>query len=136
MRFAHSANKVIKAINNTLLLAVIAIVLLSVNASSQSLSKVLSQAEKAMGGKKALQSVRYIAKTGTIVDVSDGSQGKYSAATAGPNLIHHRYEINGFESELGYNGRSAWTRDSRDGLRTLTGKAGIDLIAHDQRRRQ
>jgi len=31
------------------------------------------------------------------------------------------------ESSMGYNGKSAWTRDSRDGLRTLTGDASRDF---------
>jgi hypothetical protein len=33
--------------------------------------------------------------------------------------------VSGFEVASGFNGKSAWTRDSRNGLRTLTGPSGI-----------
>ena len=39
------------------------------------------------------------------------------------------YDLAGFETEFGYNGRSAWARNSRDGLLTLTGKASTDMQA-------
>ena len=37
--------------------------------------------------------------------------------------------MNGFETELGYNGKSGWKRDSRDGLRTLTGAESANFQA-------
>lgn len=96
---------------------------------SQSPSKVLKQAEKSLGGIKALQSVRSLKRTGTIKRLSDGAEGRYVSQTSMPNLLNVSYDIGGFETESGYNGRSAWSRNSREWLQTLTGKAGVDLVA-------
>jgi hypothetical protein len=38
-------------------------------------------------------------------------------------------DIGGFAVSEGYNGKSGWRRDSRDGLRTLTGQDGTDFRA-------
>ncbi len=97
--------------------------------SAQSPSKILSQAEKAMGSSKALKAVRSIRRVGTIKRLSDGAEGRFSFQTSRPNLLNVSYDLAGFETETGYNGRSGWTRNSRDGLRTLTGKPSIKLAA-------
>ena len=109
--------------------SVIFILGLAAGALAQSPSKVLKQAEKALGGSRALQSMRSVVRTGTITRLSDGATGKYRSQTAQPNLINVSYDIAGFETEIGYNGRSAWARNSRDGLQTSTGKASIDAQA-------
>jgi len=98
-------------------------------ALSQSPSKILSQAEKALGGKKALQTIRSMTQTGTIKRISDGVEGRYVIHTAQPNLYNASYDLGGFEAESGYNGRSGWQRNSRDGLQTLTGKGSSDMVA-------
>ena len=49
--------------------------------------------------------------------------------TTRPNLFNLSFDIGGFEVESGYNGKSGWMRDSRNGLRTLTGDASIDFQA-------
>lgn len=97
--------------------------------AGQSPSKILKRAEKAMGGTKALHSLASLRKRGTIKRISDGTSGRIIVRTARPNLYHLGFDIEGFEVESGYNGRSAWTRDSRNGLRTLTGDAGEALQA-------
>ena len=102
---------------------------LSAAGFAQSPSKILKQAEKALGGTKALQAVRSATKTGTIKRLGDGTDGKYSYQSSQPNLLNVGYDLDGFEVESGYNGRSGWSRNSRDGLQTLTGKTGVDLIA-------
>lgn len=102
---------------------------LSFGVSAQSPSKILKQAEKALGGAKALQAVRSAKKTGTITRISDGVSGSFSMETSQPNLYHSRYEIGGFETESGYNGKSGWQRDSRGGLSTLTGNASLGFQA-------
>jgi hypothetical protein len=101
---------------------------LSLTAAAQSPSKILKQAEKALGG-KALFNIRSMSKTGTIVRASDGAEGKYLWQTSAPNMLNVSYDLGGFEYETGYNGRSAWSRNSRDGLQTLSGKPSIDLQA-------
>ncbi len=101
---------------------------LSTSGFAQSPSKILKQAEKALGS-KALQSVKSMTKIGTIKRLDNGATGKYVCQTSLPNLLNVNYDIGGFEVETGYNGRSSWSRNSRDGLQTLTGKATLDLQA-------
>ena len=100
----------------------------SLSAAAQSPSAVLKQAEKALGG-KAFKNVTSVRSTGTIKRLSDGATGKYVARSARPNLLNVRFDIAGFETETGYNGRSAWRRDSRDGVVTLTGRDSVTAQA-------
>ncbi len=102
---------------------------LATAAYAQSPSKILKQAEKALGGSKLLKSVRSVSKTGRVTRFSDRVEGFYSSQTAQPNLFNESLELGGFEIESGYNGRSGWARNSRDGLQTLNGDAGLALQA-------
>ncbi len=106
------------------IVSVIFSLLLTFTAVAQSPSKILGQAEKALGGPKAIRSMK---RSGRITRLSDGATGKYLFQTTKPNLLNISFDIRGFETETGYNGRSAWTRDSRDGLQTLTGTASVNL---------
>lgn len=101
----------------------------AIGTHSQSPSKILQNAEKALGGKKALQSASAWKAVGTISDPATGKSGKFVIQAAIPNMFHIAYDLDGFEYESGYNGRSGWIRDSRDGLRTLTDQASFDLQA-------
>ena len=114
---------------NTFVLFLFVFFTLSFGVSAQSPSKILKQAEKALGGTKALQSVRSIKKTGTITRITDGVTGPISNESFQPNLYHSRYELGGLETESGYNGKSGWQRDSRGGLSTLTGEASLGFQA-------
>jgi hypothetical protein len=111
------------------LFLLILFVLLSINLSAQSPDKILKQASRALGGEKALRAVRSWEKTGTIVRLKDGASGAIRIQAAQPNLYHAAFDLNGFETETGFNGKSGWRRDSRDGLRTLTGEASRDFQA-------
>jgi hypothetical protein len=101
----------------------------SPNVFAQSPSKILKQANKALGGEKVLQNVRSREKKGKITRLKDGASGNFRAQTAQPNFYTEIYDVNGFETESGFNGKSGWRRDSRDGLRTLTGEASRDFAA-------
>ena len=105
------------------------IYVLALATAAQSPSKILKQAEKALGGNKALKSVNSIRRSGLIRRLSDGAEGKYIYQTSQPNLFNTSADLNGFEIETGYNGRSGWARDSRDGLRTLTGIESAEMQA-------
>lgn len=96
-----------------------------ITAAGQSTSTILKRAERALGGKAVIVKLTTRIQKGTIRRVSDGAAGQYSLATAQPNLYHVRWDLGGFEFEAGYNGRSGWVRDSREGLRTLTGEASL-----------
>ena len=107
----------------------ILVFLLTVSTIAQSPSKVLKQAEKALGGPKALTQITSWRRSGTITRVSDGLKGKIILQTTRPNLYNLSIDIDGFEIETGFNGKSGWMRDSRNGLRTLTGDASTDFQA-------
>ncbi|MGH9946661.1 MAG: hypothetical protein ACRD6X_05620 [Pyrinomonadaceae bacterium] len=81
-----------------------------------------------MGGERAIRAIQSTYASGIVKRRLDGSEGKFALRSAKPNLLNIEYDIGGFEAELGYNGRSIWTRVSRDGLQTLTG----DLSNHLQ----
>ena len=105
------------------------ILLFSINGFAQSPSKILSQAEKALGGKKALAAAKSWRKTGKITRIKDSASGNYTEQISQPVFYNVAYEIDGFETESGYNGKSGWRRDSREGLQTLTGKPSVDFQA-------
>ncbi len=105
------------------------LLLLAVGGLAQSPSKILKQAEKALGGSKALASATSEVRRGRIKRISDGAEGEYLLQTSRPNLLNVSYDLGGFETEHGYNGRSGWSRNSREGLQTLTGRASLDLQA-------
>jgi hypothetical protein len=97
---------------------------------AQSADRIIKQAVKAMtGGKgeKALREIRSWQVKGTITNPKDGSTGGYRASAMQPNLYAREFDLRGLEVSVGYNGKSAWMRDSRDGLRTLTGDASRDF---------
>jgi len=100
----------------------------SINSAAQSPNKILKQANKALG-EKALQNLTSFRKTGKITRIKDGASGSFEMQASAPNFFNETYDINGFETELGYNGKSSWKRDSRDGLRTLTGAESRDFQA-------
>ena len=110
-------------------LLLFSIFLFSQSFAAQSPGKILSQANKALGGEKALKAVQSWQVSGKIVRRSDGAGGVYRAYAQNPNLYGEAYDLNGFEVAAGYNGKSGWTRDSRNGLRTLTGEASRDFQA-------
>lgn len=100
------------------------------SASAQSADKIIKQAVKAMTngkGEKALREIRSWQVKGTIINTKDGTTGAYQASATQPNLYTTAFDLRGLEVSMGYNGRSAWMRDSRDGLRTLTGAASRDF---------
>src|SRR5215470_17432597 len=111
-------------------ISLIFVALCATSASAQSSDRIVKQAVKAMTngkGEKALREIRSWQVKGTITNLKDGSSGGYHAAAAQPDLYVREFDLRGLEGAMGYNGKSAWTRDSRDGLRTLTGDASRDF---------
>jgi len=98
-------------------------------AQAQSPDKILKKALKAMGGEKAVKNVKSWQVKGKITRLSDGATGNYQASAMQPNFYTGFFDINGFEVAVGYNGKSGWFRDSKDGLRTVTGEASRDFQA-------
>lgn len=97
--------------------------------AAQSADKFLKLAERAAGSKKALQSIRSRQRKGSITRLKDGASGAFLMQAAEPNFYNETFDLNGFETEAGYNGKSGWQRNSREGLRTLTGVESRDFQA-------
>ena len=104
-------------------------IVFGLDVSAQSPGKILKQAGKALGGEKVWRNVKTWQKQGTITRIKDGAKGEFQMQAASPNFYNAEYELNGFETEIGFNGKSGWIRDSREGLRTLTGKTSTDFQA-------
>jgi outer membrane lipoprotein-sorting protein/gas vesicle protein len=117
------------------ILIFLAAILLALAGSStaQSPDKILKQAAKALGGEKALKAVRSRSFQGKITrlqpQASDNSTGSFRLQAVSPNSYYISYDLNGFETAAGYNGKTAWQRNSRTGARTLTGDTGRDFQA-------
>lgn len=111
------------------LLAIFIALFISTNLLAQNPTQILSKATKALGKKSAVNAVRTWQKKGLIIRENDGASGEVLLQAAKPNLYNASFEIRGFESEVGFNGRSGWLRDSREGLKTLTGDASEDFKA-------
>jgi hypothetical protein len=97
------------------------------SAFAQSPDALLKRATKALGGEKALRAVKSRAVKGSLTRITDGSSGSYTSASMRPGLFTSSIDIRGFEVDYGFNGKSGWTRDSRDGMRTLTGLPSRDF---------
>jgi hypothetical protein len=97
--------------------------------AAQSADKIIKRAAKAMGGEKALRRITSWQARGRLIRQSDGATGQFEAATMSPDLYFLGIEIGGFEASAGFNGKSGWRRDSRQGLRTLTGSESADFRA-------
>src|ERR1044072_9892838 len=117
-----------KRLSILLFLAVVPLALAG-SAPAQSPDKILKQAAKALGGEKALRAVRSRTFSGRITGSADNGAGSFRVQTASPNSYYISYYLNGFETAAGYNGKTAWQRDSRTGARTLTGDIGRDFQA-------
>jgi hypothetical protein len=97
--------------------------------AAQSPDKILKQAAKSLGGEKAIKAISSTRIRGRIVQLDSGADGEYRSQVLSPNLYFVSYDLDGFENASGFNGKSGWRRDSRDGSRTLTGDSGRDFQA-------
>jgi hypothetical protein len=104
------------------------------NVFAQSPDKILKRAVKAIGGEKALRSLRSVESNGMVTRLNDSGSGKFKAITSQPNLYIYMFDLNGFEKAVGFNGKSGWERDSKNGLRTLTGTTSRDFQAYSNYR--
>jgi hypothetical protein len=112
-----------------LIISIFFLLLLTLTGAGQSVSSVLNKAEKAMGGPKQINSLRGWSRTGTITDTKTGAKGRYRSQSFRPGYYYVAYDLDGIEREKGFNGKSGWERGGGDGLRTLTGDAGLAMQA-------
>lgn len=111
------------------LVAVTTLCLFITPAFAQSPEKILKQALKALGGEKNLKRISSWQAAGKTTRQSDNAVGSYQAFASKPDLYAVTVDFGGFETSEGYNSKSGWRRDSREGLRTLTGQEGTDFRA-------
>ncbi|MGI9035708.1 MAG: hypothetical protein ACR2GD_06685 [Pyrinomonadaceae bacterium] len=97
--------------------------------SAQSPDKILKKAVQALGDEKVLRKISAKQLKGKIVRPRDNESGDFLLRTSQPNLFSETYDLNGFETAAGFNGKSGWLRDSQNGLRTLTGEASKNFQA-------
>lgn len=108
-------------------LALLFLLVFSVNLFAQTPAAILKKAEKTIGAKKNIEKVNSYSKRGLITRLRDGMEGEIRIQAAKPNLYHTFIQVEGFERESGFNGKSAWSRDSREGLQTLVGDPSRDF---------
>ncbi len=113
----------------SLLFSLLILFIVTNAAAAQSPDKILKQAAKSLGGEKALRAVTSTASRGRITQLSSGADGNYRSQSLSPNLYSVFYDLDGFENAAAFNGKSGWRRNSRDGVRTLTGDPGRDFQA-------
>jgi hypothetical protein len=114
------------------LLSSIALLVFTHTTPAQTPNNIIKKAVKAMSngkGEKAFRAIRSWQVKGTVRRLSDKTTGSYQAMAQWPNLYTGSYDLSGFEIAVGFNGKSSWLRDSREGLRTLTGQASRDFAS-------
>ncbi|HWQ31254.1 MAG TPA: hypothetical protein VNQ79_00100 [Blastocatellia bacterium] len=131
---ASGRRLLVRRLLNSVLICLLTVSAAALTARAQSADKILKQATRALGGEKALKNIRSWQARGTIRRLSDGATGSWQAAAMLPGLYAVTFDLQGFEISQGYNGKSGWMRDSRQGLRTLTAEAGRDFQAEAQYR--
>ena len=114
---------------SVILISVLIFGLAVVATPAQSPKKILNKATKALGKKKTIRSINSWRKSGLIIRENDGASGEFLVQATKPGLFNRQFDIRGFENEVGFNGRSGWIRDSREGLRTFTGQQSDDFKA-------
>src|SRR5882724_11432285 len=92
--------------------------------SAQSADKIIAEHQKAIGGNAQIKRMDSVTYTGTVTNPATGQTGAFCWRFKYPDRMELEMDLSGFEISTAYNGRSAWRRDSRDGLRTLTGNEG------------
>ncbi|HZS47389.1 MAG TPA: hypothetical protein VFC63_20125 [Blastocatellia bacterium] len=112
-----------------LVILLLCLLLFSVGVFGQSADKVISQYQKAVGGVNQLRRIESTEYTGSVTNEATGETGNFFWRFKRPDRMELEISLNGFEISTAYNGRSAWRRDSRDGLRTLTGGDGSKFKA-------
>jgi len=108
------------SMTRTALALVVAWVHLAASANAQSADKIVDRYINAIGGKNALEKIVSTTVSGTVT-LADGRSGTFVQETKRPNQLHISMTWGDGRWSTGFNGRSVWQDDQRDGLRTLVG---------------
>jgi outer membrane lipoprotein-sorting protein len=112
----------------TVVLASVLWAYLAASASAQSAEKIVDRHIDAVGGKRALEQIVSSTVTGTVT-LPDGRSETFIQETKRPNRLHINMTWSSGRWSTGFNGRSVWQDDPRDGLRTLMGRAAAQVRA-------
>ena len=112
----------------TVLVASVVWLHLAASAAAQSADKIVDRHINALGGKRALEQIVSSTVTGTVT-LADGRSETFVQETKRPNRLHISMGWSNGRWSTGFNGRSVWQDDRRDGLRTLWGRAAADVRA-------
>jgi hypothetical protein len=97
-------------------------------ARAQSADEVIERHIKAIGGKAAIEKVANTDVSGTV-SAADGQSGVFTQRTMRPHSLYLSLDLGSSRLRAGFNGRSAWQDDGREGLRTLYGEAASRVRA-------
>jgi hypothetical protein len=109
-------------------LAPVVLLFVAIDASAQSPEQILKRYADAIGGKTALDTIQRTTVTGRV-RAPDGRSGTFTQHVARPGRMRVELSLGDAQWTWGFNGRSAWQSDSRDGPRTLAGAAAARLRA-------
>jgi hypothetical protein len=96
---------------------------------AQSADQIISRHLKASGGANQLRRMESTTYSGVVTNPATGESGRFALRLKRPDRLVMEIELGGLASSAAYNGRSAWRRDSRDGLRTLIADEGARFKA-------
>jgi hypothetical protein len=111
-----------------LLCALVVAVNQPLGAREQSASQVIERYLDAIGGKKAVEKITSTELSGSVTS-TDGRSGTFTQRTLRPQFFNLSLSWGDSRQTTGFNGRSAWQDDARDGLRTLYGPAASRVRA-------
>lgn len=97
---------------------------LLLNVFAQSPGDTLKKSAKQIGGEKKLKNLSTYEFNGLVVRESDNRNGIVKIISAKPNLHLMSFDFDGVLYEIGFNGKSGWTRSVGSRLKTLTGAPG------------
>jgi hypothetical protein len=98
------------------------------SARAQSAGEVIERHINAIGGETAIEKIAGTDLSG-IVRAADGQSGAFTLRAMRPHSLYVSLSWGDSRLRAGFNGRSAWQDDGRDGLRTLYGEAASRLRA-------
>src|SRR5262245_20881155 len=129
-RASRSAHMILSLpFRSLLLLAFLMLVGIAADATAQSPDKILKHAVKALGGESAMRRITTREAKGLIRRASDGAQGSFQMLTLKPDLYLLTFDVGGIEVSEGFNGKSAWRRESHVKFTTLTCDENLALRA-------
>ncbi|HEV2489596.1 MAG TPA: hypothetical protein VGT03_07295 [Candidatus Acidoferrales bacterium] len=94
---------------------------LALTGKAQSASKIIDQAIRAEGGKKALEKIRSTKWEGTATESGSGETGDFTLVTEAPDRFYREITIGAQQNTQSCNGKSCWGESGGSNIYTLLG---------------